>query len=271
MIKETAAIALSIAISGSTFSGGVSKSIFTESTSKTIIQAGLDLASKDMKFLSHTEKVVQEYYEELERKRLEEERIRLEEERKRLEEERLRQEYIAKVTADNNRKENVYFDPYNLTSKSGITATELYEVLTHFSNGSLSQLAWAFVEAENTYGVNALFIAALVAQESGWGTSYRAQYQNNMTGHAVYNSNAEGTTFASKEESVLITAEMLQKNYLTPGGPYNQGLSIWNVNSSYCFDEAGINPDYDWADNISKIAYSLQDCYHENVKVLESF
>lgn len=289
MIKNKIALALAMSITANPVIGGLnhttsteveraaieSKVLNTDSFSITIEDANKNartvnnedivIKSQSVMLLEDINLTILERKQELERARIEAEKKAAEEAARKAEEERIRQE----IAAENNRKNNVHFDPYDLSSLSGISATELYEVLNYFNGGSLSQLAWAFVEAEQCYGVNALFMTALVAQESGWGTSYRAQYQNNMTGHAVYNSNAEGTTFSSKDESVLLTAEMLQNNYLTPGGRQYKGLSIWNVNSSYCFNEAGTEPDYHWSDNISAIAYQLNETYHGLVKVLE--
>lgn len=46
--------------------------------------------------------------------------------------------------------------------------------------------ASAFVEAEKKYGVNAFFMAGIVALESGFATSRRAIEDNNLTGYEVY-------------------------------------------------------------------------------------
>ena len=130
--------------------------------------------------------------------------------------------------------------------RKALNGTELYD------------LSQAFVDAETQYGVNSYFIAAICAQESAWGTSYRAKYQNNLTGHAVYHRGAGGTYFSSKYESVMETAKMLKENYLSPDGIYYNGLSTVDVNKKYCFlqDEATI--DYNWSSSVNSIAHSLQ-------------
>ena len=53
----------------------------------------------------------------------------------------------------------------DLTTPSGFSAEELSKGL----RGELSFLAEEFVAAEENYGVNALFLCAVAALESGWG------------------------------------------------------------------------------------------------------
>lgn len=180
-----------------------------------------------------------------------------------------KQAEIDAVKADNNRKNSVTFNPYDLTQKSGISTDGLYQVLSKFNGGSLAKFAWVFKDCEDTYNINAFFLAGLVAQESGWGSSHRAKYQNNLTGHAVYNDSAVGTTFNSQEESIYSTAKMLAKNYLTQGGKNYHGTSIWNVNTDYCLYQDGSATDYKWSDNISSIAADFNSYYHNNIKTLK--
>lgn len=180
-----------------------------------------------------------------------------------------KQSEIDAVISSNNKKNNISFNPYDLTQVSGITGNEMYNVLLGFSGGSLAQFAWVFVDCENTYDINAFFLAALVAQESGWGKSSRAVNQNNLTGYAVYNSYATGSTFNTKEDSIYATARLLRENYLNSNGKYYSGVSIWNVNTRYCLTEDGSSADYHWSNNISSIANSFKDYYHSNVKTLD--
>lgn len=179
-----------------------------------------------------------------------------------------KQAEIDYVISENHRKENVWFDPYNLLSSSNITADELYRTLSAFNDGALAKFAWVLVDVENIYGINSFFMAGLIAQESGWVTSYRAIYQNNLTGHAVYNSNAEGTYFNSQEESIYNTAKLLYHNYLSQDGCNYYGTSIWNVNTDYCLTEDSSATDYMWAENITSIANSFVNYYHNEIKEL---
>lgn len=109
-----------------------------------------------------------------------------------------------------------------------------------------------YLKAEQTYGVNAIFLMALTAQESDWGTSHRARTQNNLSGYAVYSSGAEGVTFSSKGESIMETAKLIAENYINPDGAYYNGVSVASVNIRYCPDDGG-----HWSSNIIEIAYDL--------------
>lgn len=150
----------------------------------------------------------------------------------------------------------VNFNHENVLEVSGVTDIHMKRAL---KGTGLMDMADTFAKAEEEYGVNAFFLAAIAAQESSWGTSERAVYQNNITGHAVYNSNAKGTYFNSKEESIMNTAELLRDIYLTPGSNRFEGYSVENVNTNYCFYEDGITVDYNWCRSIISIAYELND------------
>lgn len=212
---------------------------------------------------SHIEFVVEQHLRKVEEERLaqieaerqrkiQEEKARLEEE-KRLEEQRL----------EEHRRASVGFDPYNLLSPSNIAVHELETVLYNVTNGhGLAPYASYFVECEQYYGINAIFMASLAAQESGWGR-YAAGNGTNLTGHGVYNSTYEGTVFGGIRENLLSTAELLLNNYLTPGGPNYYGSSIWQVNTDYCLTEDSSTTDTRWAEKITSIAYKLSNTYHQ--------
>lgn len=109
-----------------------------------------------------------------------------------------------------------------------------------------------YLKAEQTYGVNAIFLMALTAQESAWGTSNRARTQNNLSGYAVYSAGAEGATFSSKGESIMATAKLISEEYINPQGNYYNGTSVASVNIRYCPGDGG-----HWSSNITKIAYEI--------------
>ncbi|GAA0071776.1 hypothetical protein UT300003_33010 [Clostridium sardiniense] len=106
------------------------------------------------------------------------------------------------------------------------------------------------MKAEQKYSVNAIFLLSLTAHESYWGKSERAVKQNNLTGYNVTSDEAEGKNFNSKEHSIMATAELLGKEYLTPKGLfYTGGYDIYRVNAIYC--PVGGNT---WSDDIVSIA-----------------
>ena len=143
----------------------------------------------------------------------------------------------------------VSFNQSNLRSKSGVDANRLNKVL---EGTGLAGLGSVYVDAENTYGVNAIFLTALTAQESGWGNSNRARTQNNLSGYAVYSNGSAGKSFSSKGASIYATAKLLANDYLSTSGKYHKGSDIFAVNTTYCPVDG-----YDWANKITSIAHDL--------------
>lgn len=144
----------------------------------------------------------------------------------------------------------VSFNSSNLRSASNATARKLSFVL---KGTGLEGLENSYVQAEKEYGVNAIFLCALTAEESGWGRSRRAREQNNISGFEVYSDGARGAYFSSKHESIMTTARLLDKHYLTPTGMYFNGYSIQAVNTKYCATG------FQWSKNISSIANNITE------------
>lgn len=199
--------------------------------------------------------------EEAERLRLEaEEKARLEEEAKKAEELRLELE----------RQASVGFNDMDVTRLSNITASELENVLYNTKNGEgLAPYASYFIEAEQIHGINAFFICAIAAQESGWG-KFAAGNGTNLTGYAVYNSYSDGMTFEGGiRHNILATAELIADKYVNPEGPYhtewtdyNYGKSIYEINVRYCLYQDMRTTDFGWSNNIGSIASNLASTYH---------
>lgn len=166
---------------------------------------------------------------------------------KELEEARRR---IAKINA------KVSFDHMDALKVSGATEVHMRRAL---KGTALECVADDFALAEEKYGVNAFLIAAIAAWESGWGTSERATTQNNLTGHAVYNSQARGSRFSNWSDSIMNTTELLKNEYLTPGGESFNGYGVEHINQRYCFKEDGKTVDYDWCRGVISIAYDLKN------------
>lgn len=260
MIKKTTTMALVVALTGGLiYSNSTVANSETLASKEAAINQSVVLPYGSSAFLKQTEEFV---LKKIEEKRLaEEKRQREMEEALRLEQERIVQE--------NNRKNSIDFNYYDVTSDSNITAEELYTVLSAFSGGALAQYAWAIVDCEEIYDVNSFFLAAIIAQESSWGKSDRAIYQNNLTGHAVYDSNAAGTSFSDPAECIYITAELLATDYLDPNVASFNGYAVNEVNMRYCLKEDRQTVDYGWSESINSIANSFVKEYHNEVKVLE--
>ena len=156
-------------------------------------------------------------------------------------------EYDNCIAVEKALEKEISFNPYNVNEISNLNFTKMKKRLEETPMEGLSDY---FVEAERLYGINSLFLASLVANESSWSTSDRAVYQNNLTGHAVYDRGSIGTVFNSKRESILKTAEMLARDYTNQYGIYHNGSAVWNINTKYSEDKM-------WYKLIIQIGYEL--------------
>lgn len=199
-------------------------------------------------FLDETNRLIEEQKEQ-ERVRIEEEKQRaLELQRIKEEEERLaaEQERLAREEAERIASLKPNLNLYDLTEPSNVDFNKAYAML---EGSALQTAAGAYVYAEQVYGVNAIFLMALTSLESGHGRSELAMYRNNLGG--VKGSNGDWAYFSDWGECIMHIAEFLSELYLTEGGIYHNGYSIWAVNIKYCQDDS------DWAGMISSIANTL--------------
>ena len=122
---------------------------------------------------------------------LKNEKLELEEEIKKLKEE------LAKYP-------KAIYDNSDVTKLSNITYNQLYLALdgTHMQG-----IVRYIINAEEEYGVNALFLTGLIANETGYGSSRRYKEDNNVGGYEVYTPSSKGRSFSSKEESVYAVAK----------------------------------------------------------------
>lgn len=137
------------------------------------------------------------------------------------------------------------YDIDDVTVVSNISEEQLRKALKF----ELKDLAPYYILAEKEYGINALFLASVSAQESAWGRSNIAKKYNNIYGWTS-NSKSGFREFKSKKECILYVAERLKNNYLTKDGIYYNGTSISDINKRY-------NGNKSWEDNIKIILKNL--------------
>lgn len=159
-------------------------------------------------------------------------------------------EELQKLINEMNAKVN--YNPNNLKASSNATPYHLAKML---KGTKLHDLAPYFYKAEKKYGVNAIALASILAHESGWGT--KTNYENNLSGFAVYNRGG-GATFDSKEENIMETAKLLADNYLKVNASNYHGTSLEAVNTDYCLLDNG-KTDWRWSASINSIAQSLEN------------
>ena len=144
---------------------------------------------------------------------------------------------ISEKTSENQIQKNLTLSVNSdLRVASNVTSEEIDNML---EGTKLHGLGSAFVEAEQKYGVNALYMMGLACLESGFGNSAFAQKRNNLYGWNAVDSNPNNaSTFKNKKEATLYVASKLQSNYLTEGGVYYEGYSPRAVDVHYCTDKA---------------------------------
>ena len=145
----------------------------------------------------------------------------------------------------------------DLTLPSGLTLSDYKTILgynTSDKNSIFADNYEAFYNAEQTYGVNGIFIAAVGIHESAWGTSYLAKEKNNLFGYRAYDRDPINSAqdFESYVDAINVVAEALHKNYLTPTGSFYNGTTIESVNQKYASDKA-------WHEKVYKYMEYLYD------------
>lgn len=183
-----------------------------------------------------------------EQKRIEDE-LKAQEEARLLEEQKRREQEIHRIN-------NVKFNSYDISEISNITYEELYNVLSESHYSNMLEFYTAYVDAEQTYGVNAFALIAISGLESGWNRSSRARNgRNNIVGMAVYDDNSYGTVYNSKYDCIMDLARQLKTYYLTVGAKYYNGLSTSKVNISYSASK-------DWYKQVDAIGDELVAIYN---------
>ena len=140
-----------------------------------------------------------------------------------------------------NKEKNEIVKNYTLTvdmdlrTKSNVSAEEIDKML---EGTKMYGMGSAFVKAEQTYGVNALYLMGLACLERAYGSSNYAVNRNNLYGWEAYDSNPDNAKkFDSREYGTMFVAEKLKVNYLTEGGKWFEGYSARAVDVHYCTDK----------------------------------
>ncbi|MDV4150317.1 SH3 domain-containing protein [Clostridium sp. AL.422] len=137
-----------------------------------------------------------------------------------------------------------HYNPNNLRELSNLTEDQIYKML---EGSALQTLSSAYYYYEKEYNVNAIFLMSLNSEESGHGRSSLARTHNNLGGVKDGNS---WRYFNDWGESLDYITRLIDKYYLTEGGDYYNGVSVWNVNVRYCEGNT-------WAGNLNTIANEL--------------
>ena len=138
-----------------------------------------------------------------------------------------------------------YYQYLPLRSTSSYSAAQLNSLINAKAGSSskMYNIGEYLTSAQNTYGVNALLIAGIGANESGWGTSSISQKKNNLFGlNAVDTSpGTYASTYASVQECIRQFADgWMSRGYLDTSDWRYKGGFLGNkgsgINVSYASD-----------------------------------
>jgi putative cell wall-binding protein len=141
----------------------------------------------------------------------------------------------------------------NIPAPEEVTAKKLKKLIKEQNSSTpLKDISGAFIEAQNTWGVNAIYLVAHAALESGWGKSAIAQDKNNLFGFRAYDDNPyqHAAEFECMEDCILYVSGYIKKQYLVDGGKYFHGSDLAGMNVRYASDPM-------WAVKIARIIERL--------------
>jgi beta-N-acetylglucosaminidase len=161
-----------------------------------------------------------------------------------------------------------YFDLLPLNTATTYTADELNQYVVNnipdsiktnsFGGGAgpLATLGASFINAQNQYGVNAMYLLAHAILESNWGSSRIAHDKFNLYGYGATDSDpyANAKTFTSYDDCVMFIAQTVAETYQTPGNWRYFGSMLGNKNSGMNMKYAS---DPFWGQKIASYMYRI--------------
>ncbi|WP_100486863.1 GW domain-containing glycosaminoglycan-binding protein [Sporolactobacillus pectinivorans] len=146
----------------------------------------------------------------------------------------------------------------DLRKPSDITAQDIVNFFNKYNpNSPLKTDAQSFINAQNTYGVNAQYLLAHAILETGWGEqSDLYTYKHNLYGYGAYDVAPFtcGYYFPTDSESINFTASQIRYNYLNATGIYYDsayGPTLKGMNVNYATDP-------NWAGGIAAIMQEIK-------------
>lgn len=139
--------------------------------------------------------------------------------------------HFTGINNDNTITYRQYYNYLPLHTKTSYTAEQFNEYVEKTRpNSPLKNLGHVFKEAEELYGVNALYLFSKAVHESNWALSIIAQTKNNLFGLNASDDDPEGNadTFESLEANIMFAARFVANNYFTFGNWRYSGAVLGN-------------------------------------------
>ena len=155
---------------------------------------------------------------------------------------------------------SVFAEPsYDLTRNSYVFSNQLKYAL----RGDLKNYASTFVECEEKYGVNAIFLSSIAALESGWASSDLAEEKNNLFGWRQ--NDGKYKDFKSVEKCIDHVAKTISTQYLDDTGAYySGGTQICDIANYYSTSK-------DWTNAVCEIADQITERCEEYEETAPEF
>lgn len=150
----------------------------------------------------------------------------------------------------------------NLNKPSGLTLEQFEKIFENENkdkNSVFKENAKYFYYAEQSYGINGVFVAAIGIHESAWGTSRIATDKKNLFGYGAYDMSAYSSAYSYNgyAAGIDMIARVLVKHYLNPKGTsiyngeiatgkYYNGCTLLDVNKKYATDKKWADSVYTW-------------------------
>lgn len=129
--------------------------------------------------------------------------------------------YITSFTAD---------DDLN-TKITNVDASKFQAYFAYKGRRTMNPLTDPLVKAGNIHNINSIFLMALAAWESGWGTSNYANTRCNYFGYGAFYSNPDKAwEFNSADECVDVVSRFIKCDYLLNSGTYSV---LWPAGQVY--------------------------------------
>lgn len=152
-----------------------------------------------------------------------------------------------------------YFQYLPLRSISNYSGSKLNDIINNkvSDTSKMRDIGETLVEMQNTYGVNALIMTGIAANESAWGNSNISQNKNNLFGlNAVDSSPGESANYYEDVKVCIkdFAETYMSKRYLRSGYTYYKGAflgsKVSGINVSYASDPY-------WGEKAANVAWTI--------------
>ena len=131
------------------------------------------------------------------------------------------------------------FAAVDLSRPSGLSAGDFEALMPEAFQG----YGGIFYDSEQNYGINGIFLLAVIRLESGNGESWLSQNSNNVAG----NKGEDGyLSFDVLSEGIVYAASNLGENYLREDGKFYSGGTLEDIARVYC-------PGGNWASQVKNL------------------